>query len=111
MASVNVIDIEIAYASSNDQAIVALQVPATCCVRDAIIQSGLLAHFPEIDLELNRIGIFSKFVSLDTILQQSDRVEIYRNLLIDPKQARRSRAGIYVRYIRPRRVRIINEQE
>ena len=46
----------------------------------------------EIDLTKNKIGIFSKFIQPDTLVQPKDRIEIYRPLIIDPKDARRLRA-------------------
>ncbi len=58
----------------------------------AIRLSGLLERFPEIDLEVNKVGIFSKIKKLDTVLRSGDRIEIYRPLLADPKEARRQRA-------------------
>lgn len=58
----------------------------------AIEQSGLLQEAPGIDLESARVGIYGKLKSLDTILRDRDRVEIYRPLIADPKEARRRRA-------------------
>lgn len=85
-------DIEIAYASLSQQTILQLKVPLSCTVLQAIEQSGILQQFPEINLQTQGVGIFSKRVSLEHILQPRDRIEIYRTLLIDPKQARRIRA-------------------
>lgn len=62
-------------------------------VRDAIAQSGLLEQHPEIDLTVNRVGIFGRLCSLDTIPRHGDQIEIYRPLVADPKKARRKRAG------------------
>ena len=53
--------------------------------------SGLLQQCPEIDLSRNKVGIFSKMKELDTVLSDGDRVEIYRELKADPKEARRRR--------------------
>ena len=50
--------------------------------------------FNEIDLDKVGIGIFGKIVEFDQILQDQDRVEIYRPLATDPMQARRKRADI-----------------
>ncbi len=84
--------VEIAYATSTQQVIIPLAVSATCTVADAIAQSGILQQFPEIDLAVNKVGIFSKMTALDTIVKEGDRVEIYRPLLMDPKLARKLRA-------------------
>jgi putative ubiquitin-RnfH superfamily antitoxin RatB of RatAB toxin-antitoxin module len=61
-------------------------------VGEAIKRSGMLEQFPEIDLGLNKVGIFGKLARTDTMLRDRDRVEIYRALIADPKEARRRRA-------------------
>ncbi len=86
------ISVEVAYATSTEQRCVGLQVVVPCTVEQAIYLSELLAHFTEIDLASNAVGIFGRRVTLDALLQDGDRVEIYRPLLLDPKQARRRRA-------------------
>jgi putative ubiquitin-RnfH superfamily antitoxin RatB of RatAB toxin-antitoxin module len=85
--------IEIAYAKPNEQVILVLDVSEGATVETAIIASGMLQRFPEIDLGQNKVGIFSKLCKLDHLLRAGDRVEIYRPLLADPKQARRNRAA------------------
>ncbi len=62
-------------------------------VGEAIRASGLLAQRPEIDMNRNRVGVFGRLAQLDTPLQDGDRVEIYRPLNADPKEARRRRAA------------------
>lgn len=84
--------IEIAYAKPEHQCLLALEVPAETTVQQAIELSGIIAQFPEIDLEINRVGIFSKPCKLDQPLQPGDRIEIYRPLSVDPKEARKNRA-------------------
>ncbi len=54
--------------------------------------SGLVEEFPEIDLERAPLGVFGRSCADDTVLRAGDRVEIYRPLQIDPKEARRRRA-------------------
>lgn len=86
-------DVEIAYARQPNQAwLMPLVVEQGCSVEQAIVASGLLRLCAEINLAVNKVGIFSKIVGLDTVLQAGDRVEIYRALLLDPKAARRLRA-------------------
>lgn len=86
------IEVEVVYAKADEQAVVTLNVPSTCTVADAVKLSGLLGRFPEIDgLEL-KAGIFGEVSKLDHVVKQGDRVEIYRPLLHDPKDARRQRA-------------------
>ena len=61
-------------------------------VQTAIVQSGILQQFNDIDLRTNKIGIFSLPVKLNDQLKEGDRIEIYRPLLADPKEIRRKRA-------------------
>ena len=85
--------VEVAFAKPGQQVILTLDLAEGATAKIAILQSGILQRFPEIDLEKNKIGIFSKPCKLDHILRQGDRVEIYRPLLADPKDARRTRAA------------------
>lgn len=87
------IQVEVAYASQNRQIVIVLELEGGVSVRDAIQEAGVLADFPEIDLATNKVGIFGKMVTLDTILHDADRVEIYRPLVCDPKELRRRRAS------------------
>jgi putative ubiquitin-RnfH superfamily antitoxin RatB of RatAB toxin-antitoxin module len=54
--------------------------------------SRLLERHPEIDLGRHKLGIYGKVVRPDARLSDGDRVEIYRPLLLEPKEARRRRA-------------------
>ena len=92
MAEEKTIPVEVAYAKPDVQLIIPLQVKPGTTVIDAIKLSGILEQFPEIDLEQNKFGIFSKACSADTVLREKDRVEIYRPLIADPKESRRKRA-------------------
>lgn len=87
------LDVEIAYALPETQQLIELKVAAGTTAREAIENSGILQRFPEIDLSKHKVGIFGKTVRLDRVLGPGDRVEIYRPLLADPKDARRRRAG------------------
>lgn len=84
--------VEVAYATPEKQVIKKLEVDNECTVGAAILQSGVLAEFPEIDLTSAKLGVFSERASVDDALRPNDRVEIYRPLTIDPKQARLLRA-------------------
>ncbi|GAB4182405.1 MAG: RnfH family protein [Rhodocyclaceae bacterium] len=86
------ISVEVVYALPEKQEIVRLNLVAGTTAGQAIVASGLLERYPEIDLDRNRIGIYGKLESADTVLADRDRVEIYRPLIADPKQARRRRA-------------------
>ncbi|MEP7303039.1 MAG: RnfH family protein [Caldimonas sp.] len=59
---------------------------------DAIRASGVLALAGEIDISTQSVGIWGRVAALDTVLADGDRVEIYRPLAMNPKEARRLRA-------------------
>lgn len=84
--------VAVAYALPERQVVATLRVAGGTSVDEAIRQSGILRQFPEIDLATCKVGIFGKSVPHDQLLNDGDRVEIYRPLLIDPKEARRQRA-------------------
>ncbi len=93
MADVLMIDVEVAYATPEQQVILALKIPEGATVEQAINASGLLNHFPEIVRADIKAGIFGSVCKLDQSVRQADRVEIYRPLIHDPKEARRQRAA------------------
>jgi hypothetical protein len=84
--------IEVAYALPDRQIIVPLEVEQGITISQAIERSGILDRFPEIDLTENKVGVFGKLGKLEDSLADGDRIEIYRKLVADPKQARRQRA-------------------
>lgn len=92
MAETNKIQVEVAYATPDEQVIIPLSVDKGTTLEQAIQLSGILEHFPEIDLSQNKTGIFGKIAKADTELREQDRVEIYRPLIADPKESRRKRA-------------------
>jgi hypothetical protein len=81
--------IGVAYADKFKQTWLKLDVPEGSTVRDAILRSGLLQQFPEIDLACNKVGIFGKLVRLDAALAEGNRVEIYRPITADPETVER----------------------
>lgn len=85
--------VEVAYARPNTQVIIPLQVAQETTIEEAIRQSGVLESFPEIDLAVNKVGVFGKLGKLGQILKERDRVEIYRKLIADPKEVRKQRAA------------------
>jgi putative ubiquitin-RnfH superfamily antitoxin RatB of RatAB toxin-antitoxin module len=66
---------------------VSLNLSPGATVRDAVVASGFA-----VDLENGAFGVFGRRVALDRALAEGDRVEIYRPLAMDPKEARRRRA-------------------
>jgi uncharacterized protein len=85
--------VEVAYALPSKQVIIPVKVSENATAEEAIISSGILKQFPEIDLTQNKIGVFGKLSKLDAPLRHLDRVEIYRPLIADPKEVRRKRAA------------------
>ncbi|MGV3591336.1 MAG: RnfH family protein [Gammaproteobacteria bacterium] len=92
--------VEVAYALPQRQRIVTLTVPRGTTALEAVRLSGIADEFPEIDPETAEMGIFAKALDGRTLplpgdyqLAERDRVEIYRPLLIDPKEARQARAA------------------
>ena len=86
------ISIEVVYALPDEQTLFRQPVPEGATVAEAIELCGILGKYPEIDLAVNKLGIFGKLAKPDTVLRDKDRIEIYRPLLADPKEVRRKRA-------------------
>ncbi|MGF1695085.1 RnfH family protein [Vibrio lamellibrachiae] len=86
------IHVEVVYALPQEQRVFTLVVNKSMSVEEIIVQSGVLALYPEIDLKQNKVGVFSRNIKLDATIQDKDRIEIYRPLLADPKEIRRKRA-------------------
>lgn len=83
--------VEVAYAKPEAQLVLPVEVPEGATAEQAIRASGILGRFPEIDLASSSIGIYGKPCALERGLRPGDRVEIYRPLIADPKEARRGR--------------------
>lgn len=86
------LNVEVCYALPEKQTLLQLEVEADSSLEDVIHLSGILELHPEIDLSKNKVGIFSKLSKLTDHLHDGDRIEIYRPLLIDPKEVRKQRA-------------------
>ena len=87
------LEVEVVYATPGRQARYVLHVKEGATLSDAIRASGVLEAFPEIDLARNRVGIHGTLAKGAQVLREGDRVEIYRPLSVDPKEARRARAA------------------
>jgi len=85
--------VEVVYTRPDEQALVTLDLGPGATVADAVRASGLVQRFPEIDPDQGPFGIFSRPCEPGRPLRAGDRVEIYRPLEIDPKEARRLRAA------------------
>ncbi|MBJ7222050.1 MULTISPECIES: RnfH family protein [unclassified Brenneria] len=84
--------VDVVYALPERQYLRTITLAQGSSVEEAIIASGLLELRGEIDLQTNKVGIYSRAVKLTDILNDGDRVEIYRPLIADPKELRRQRA-------------------
>jgi putative ubiquitin-RnfH superfamily antitoxin RatB of RatAB toxin-antitoxin module len=87
------ITVEVVFAKPGEQVLEQLHVPADATIEAVIRRSGLLQRFPEIDLATNKVGVFGKMATLSATLNDGDRIEIYRPLIADPKEARKKRAA------------------
>ena len=84
--------VSVVYAGPGDIFDAALELPEGATVIDAIAGSGIRERRPRIEIREDRLGVFARKVAFGTPLRDGDRVEIYRPLRIDPKEARRQRA-------------------
>ena len=82
-------NVGVAYADKFKKVWLKLEVPNGSTVRETIEHSGLLAQFPEIDLNIQRVGIFGKLTKLTATVADGDRVEIYRDITADPETVER----------------------
>lgn len=84
--------IEIVYAEPHRGRVRPMRVARGSCVEDALREAALDPVFQDLDLPNRAIGIFGKAARRDQLLEEGDRIEIYRPLIQDPKEARRARA-------------------
>lgn len=87
------IEIEVVYGLPHKQVLLSVLVPENSNIKDCIILSGIMEHFPEIDPNTASVGIFSRPEKLDSVIKSGDRIEIYRPLIADPKEMRKLRAA------------------
>ena len=90
---IETINVEVAYAEPDKQLILPVNIDVGTTVGGAIVQSGIMMKFPDLDIENSKVGIFGKATKMTTVLKDTDRVEIYRPLIADPKEVRRKRAA------------------
>ena len=85
--------VEVVYALPLKQDVISLDVDVAATVGQVLAVSGMLTRHPDIDLRVARLGVWGRSTTLDALLREGDRVEIYRPLQVDPKEVRRRRAG------------------
>ena len=83
---------EVVYATPSGAVSRRVVLAGAATVREAIDGSGIVRELGEIDLARNCVGIHGRLATLETRVSPGDRVEIYRPLAADPKDARRMRA-------------------
>ena len=86
-------EVEVAYATLQKQLILLVDVESGSTAEQAVKQSNIIESFPEIDLNNLKLGVFGKAIKNNYILEESDRIEIYRPLIADPKEVRRRKAA------------------
>ena len=88
------IDIVVAYAAEpGDELIVGLRVAANATLAEAVEASGILLRHPEINRSVAHLGVWGKTKRADTRVREGDRIEVYRQLLVEPNAARLARAA------------------
>lgn len=92
MASQEKVRVQVVYALPHRQEVVSTVLPVGSTARDAVMHADIQARFPEADFSALPLGIYGEAVDPDRRLEDGDRVEIYRPLQMDPREARRQRA-------------------
>ncbi len=86
------IQVEVVLAMPQRQLLVSVSVDEGSTLADAIACSGISEQFEDFEIDPAKVGIFGRKASMDQVLRNGDRVEIYRALIADPKKIRRERA-------------------
>jgi uncharacterized protein len=86
------VTIEVVYGVPHKQKILTLILAEGATVEQAILASGVIDLFPEIDLKVNKVGVWNRAVKLSEVVNDLDRIEVYRPLIADPKDVRKRRA-------------------
>ncbi len=94
MSDVETIEVEVAYALPDKQQIIALEIAEGTTALEAAHQSGITTTFPDVNLDASKMGVWGKAVKpASYVMRAGERVEIYRPLIIDPKESRKERAA------------------
>jgi putative ubiquitin-RnfH superfamily antitoxin RatB of RatAB toxin-antitoxin module len=88
------ITVQVVYALPHAQHLSTIQASNNDTIIDAVKKSTLLEQFPELALNTLQLGVFGKVVAPDAKLDEGMRIEIYRPLILDPKESRRRRAQL-----------------
>lgn len=83
---------EVVYAAAGKQILRQVELAEGSTVKQAIDASGITGMLPDGAIDVSHLGVFARRVASDQIVQNGDRIEIYRPLMLDPMEARRRRA-------------------
>jgi putative ubiquitin-RnfH superfamily antitoxin RatB of RatAB toxin-antitoxin module len=83
--------VEVCYAGPEGQFILPLELAPGATLGEAVAASGLRERVRGLRVDDQHVGVFSRPCTLATTLRDGDRVEVYRPLRIDPREARRER--------------------
>jgi putative ubiquitin-RnfH superfamily antitoxin RatB of RatAB toxin-antitoxin module len=86
--------VEVVFALADRQELLVVELPDGATVAAVIDKSGLTRQFPDIAFDTLQAGVWGKPVDRDQIVKEGDRVEIYRPLEMDPRDARRLKVGV-----------------
>ena len=84
--------IEVAFAVQEKQEVMRLEVPSGTLIRDAVRLSCIESLFLNDDLSMLSVGVWNEVKPQAYVVQSGDRVEVYRSLINNAKDARRRRA-------------------
>ncbi len=82
--------VSVVYALPEEQFLEELDVPEQCTVEQVIQMSQVLVKFPELDLAVNKVGIYAKLTKLDAEVHEGERIELYRAVPRKPRDAHAS---------------------
>ena len=86
--------VEVVFALESKQELLVVELPDGATVGSAIERSGLVRQFPDFDFDSLQAGVWGKPIGRDHVVKEGDRIEIYRPLEMDPRDARRLKVGI-----------------
>lgn len=86
------IQVEVVFAKADRQQLTRVTLADGATVAEAIAESSIARHFPDDDLDALQVGVWGRPVARTDLLSDGDRVELYRELQLDPREARRQLA-------------------
>lgn len=86
------VDVEIAFATPDEQAVIRVTLPKGTSVAEALRASAIAERFPDVDFDAASVGVWGHVVSRNRLIRDGDRIEVYRPLEREPREARRERA-------------------